>query len=129
MTNKMIDAKQMTICFHVDDCKLSHKSSSAMDKMTNWLRQECESVFEDRSGKTTASRGKTNKCLGMTSDCATAGQVKITMLDCIEETTAAFEKEAPGDTGTENSAAPESLFGVDEDCEKLKPHEAERFHH
>jgi hypothetical protein len=40
--NKMIEGKQMTICFHVDDCKLSHRKSKVMDKMFEWLRQEYE---------------------------------------------------------------------------------------
>ena len=47
----MINGKQMTICFHVDDCKLSHKSSSKVTKMVEILRSEYESIFEDGSGK------------------------------------------------------------------------------
>jgi hypothetical protein len=47
ITNKMIEGQQMTICFHVDDCKLSHRKSKVMDKMIEWLRQEYESIFED----------------------------------------------------------------------------------
>ena len=58
VANKMIDGKQMTICFHVDDCKLSHRKSRVMDDMIQWLRQEYESIFEDGSGKMTVSRGK-----------------------------------------------------------------------
>ena len=50
--------------------------------------------------------------MSSTLDYATAGQVKVAMLDCIEETTAAFEKEAPGDAGTKESAAPDNLFKV-----------------
>jgi hypothetical protein len=45
VANKMVDGKQMTICFHVDDCKLSHVSVKAMDDMIAWLRQEYESIF------------------------------------------------------------------------------------
>jgi hypothetical protein len=48
----------MTICFHVDDCKLSHRTPKVMDKMITWLRQEYESIFEDGSGEMTVSRGK-----------------------------------------------------------------------
>jgi hypothetical protein len=55
VANKMIDGRQMTITFHVDDCKLSHKKPKTMDKMIDWLRQEYESVFEDGSGKMTVS--------------------------------------------------------------------------
>ena len=31
VANKMIKGKQMTICFHVNDCKLSHKDYKVMD--------------------------------------------------------------------------------------------------
>jgi hypothetical protein len=33
VANKMIEGKQMTICFHVDDCKLSHRKKKVMDTM------------------------------------------------------------------------------------------------
>jgi hypothetical protein len=42
VANKMIEGKQMTICFHVDDCKLSHRMPKVMDQMIEWLRQEYE---------------------------------------------------------------------------------------
>jgi hypothetical protein len=58
VANKQICGKQMTICFHVDDCKLSHESSKAIHKMIKWLRQEYKSIFEDGSGKMSVSRGK-----------------------------------------------------------------------
>ncbi len=38
--NKMIDGKQITICFHVDDCKLSHVLPKAIDKTIDWLRRD-----------------------------------------------------------------------------------------
>ena len=66
IANKMIEGKQMTICFHVDDCKLSHKMPHVMDQMIGWLRREYESIFEDGSGQMTVSRGKVHKYLGMT---------------------------------------------------------------
>ena len=37
MANKMIEGEQMTICFHVDDCKLSHHKSKVTDWMIEWL--------------------------------------------------------------------------------------------
>jgi hypothetical protein len=33
MANKIVDGMQMTICFHVDDYKLSHRSSRARNNM------------------------------------------------------------------------------------------------
>jgi hypothetical protein len=50
VANKTVDGMQMTICFHVDDCKLSHRSSRANNNMIDWLWQEYESIFEDGSG-------------------------------------------------------------------------------
>jgi hypothetical protein len=51
VANKTIEGTQMTICFHVDDCKLSHRKPKVMDGMIKYLRQEYESIFEDGSGE------------------------------------------------------------------------------
>ena len=45
VANKVIDVSQMTICFHVDYCKLSHRESKANDRMIKWLCQKYESIF------------------------------------------------------------------------------------
>ena len=64
VTNKMIDGKQMTILFHVeDDCKLSHCKRKVNDRMIEYLREEYENIFEDGSGKMTVSRDKVHTCL------------------------------------------------------------------
>ena len=83
ITNKIIEGKQMMICFHVDNCKLSHYSSKVVDCMVTWLHQEIKSIFEDGSGKMTMSRGKVHQYLGMTLDYSVHGQVKVTMFDYI----------------------------------------------
>jgi hypothetical protein len=33
VANKIIEGEHMTICFHVDDCKLSHSKKTVMDRM------------------------------------------------------------------------------------------------
>ena len=119
VANKIIDGTQMTICFHVDDNKLSHRKSKVVDEMVEWLRKEYESIFEDGSGKMTVSRGRIHKYLGMTLDYTVRGQVKITMIDYIDEILTAFDKADPKGGGTKKTAAPENLFKVNEDCEKL----------
>ena len=65
VANKMIDRQQMTIWYHVDDCKSSHHRRKVNDRMIKWLRQEYESILEDGLGKMTVSRGKVHKYLGM----------------------------------------------------------------
>ena len=37
--------KQQTICFHVENCKLSHQESEVNEKFINTLCDEYESVF------------------------------------------------------------------------------------
>jgi hypothetical protein len=128
VANKMIEGEQMTICFHVDDCKLSHRKRKVMDQMIQHLRQEYESIFEDGSGEMAVSRGKIHKYLGMTLDYTVRGQVKISMFDYVNEILTAFDKAEPKGAGTKSSAAPANLFTVDEDCEKLQPNKAVEFH-
>jgi hypothetical protein len=68
-----------------------------------------------------------HKYLCMTSDCSFLGQVKITMLDYVDEILAAFNKAEPKGGGTKTSTAPDSLFKVDEDHEKLVQAKAVEF--
>jgi hypothetical protein len=84
VANKTIECHQMTICFHVDDCKLSHRKKKVVDSMIEYLRQEYESIFEDGSGEMTVSRGNTHKYLGMTLDYTVRGQVNISMFDYVD---------------------------------------------
>ena len=55
----------------------------------------------------------------MTLDYTVRGQVQITMIDFLDEVLTAFDKAETKGGGTKTSAAPENLFKVDEDCEKL----------
>jgi hypothetical protein len=96
--------------------------------MIDWLWQEYESIFEDGSGQMTVSRGRVHKYLGMTVDYTICGRVNILMLDYVDEIINAFDKAEPKEGGTRSSAAPDDLFKVGEDCEKLPPDKAVEFH-
>jgi hypothetical protein len=128
VVNKMIGGDQMTICFHVDDFKLSHRKTKVMDSMIEYLRHEYESFFEDGSGAMTVSRGKIHTYLCMTLDYTVRGQVKITMFNYVDKILTAFEKAEPKGGGTKTSAAPGSILKVDQNCEKLKQDKAVEFH-
>jgi hypothetical protein len=123
-----IEGQQMTICFHVYDCKLSHRKKKVMDSMIDDPYQEYESIFEDRSGAMVVIRGKINTYLGMTLDYTVRGQVKISMFDYVNEIIAAFDKAEPKGGGTNTSAVPDSILKLDESCEKLKQDNAVEFH-
>jgi hypothetical protein len=124
VANKTIEGQQMNICFHVDDCKLSHRKKKVMDSMIEYLRQEYESISEDGSGAMMVSRGRIHKYLGMTLDYTVHGQVKISMFDYVSDIIAAFNKAESKGGGTKTSVAPDSLFKVDKSCEKLKQDKA-----
>jgi hypothetical protein len=112
----------------VDDCKVSHRKKKVMDSMIEYLYQEYESIFEDGSGTMTVSRGKKHKYLGIILDYAVHGQVKISMFDYVDDIISAFDKAEQQCGGTKTSAAPDSLFKVDEICDKLKQEKATEFH-
>jgi hypothetical protein len=128
VANKMIEGEQMTICFHVDDCKLSHGKPKVVDSMIEYLQQESESIFEDGSRAMAVSRGKIHKYLSMTLDYTVRGQVKITMFDYVVEILTAFDLAELKGGGNNTSAAPDSIFKVDESCEKFKQYKAVEFH-
>jgi hypothetical protein len=92
VANKIIEGKQMTICFHVDDCKLSHRKKKFMDTIIESLHEEYKSIFEDGTGSMTVSRDKIHKYLGMNLDYNFCGQVKVTIFDYVDEFRTAFDK-------------------------------------
>ena len=82
----------MTIVWHVDDLKVSHKDLKEVDKFIKFLKRE----YEDDMGKVKVTRGKIHKYLGMTLDYTVAGSVRIDMRDYVEKTLEAFPEEVTG---------------------------------
>ena len=50
VSNKLVDGKVLTICFHMDDCKISQRSIKVVNDTIVWLRDEYEVIFEDGMG-------------------------------------------------------------------------------
>jgi hypothetical protein len=130
VANKQVDGEQLTVCFHVDDCKISHLSPKVVSDTIDWLRSEYENVFEDGSGLMKVHRGKTHKYLGMLLDFSHVNQCRITMIDYVDKIVEAYDKASSElDDGftlvfkkgnrSKSSAAPDDLFVVDKDAEKL----------
>ena len=97
-------------------------------KTIEWLRQEYKSILEDGYGEMSVIRGKIHKYLGNNLAYTVSGTSRISMLDYIDEILTTFEKMYPCNSITKSSAAPDNLFNVDEDCEKLSPDKAKVFH-
>jgi hypothetical protein len=77
--------KQLTICFHVDDCKILHVNAKVIDYTIEWLRDEYESVYTDGTGKMKVVSGKVHTYLGMTLDFTTPKIVKVIMTEYVDE--------------------------------------------
>ena len=95
--------------------------------MSVWLQKTHERLFDDGSGAMKFKRGKIHKYLGMQLDFSVVGQVKITMLDYIQEMLEDFHKFDPNKT---ISCTPEAghIFKVRDDQPKLDEQKAQIFH-
>ena len=115
VANKMINGKQFTIVWHVDDLKMSHKDPKEVTKMIKWI--------ESKYGEIRAKRGKLHNYLGMVLDYQEKGTVKIIMETYINKM-----MEEHDITGTANTPAANHLFKVNPAATKLVPKKAAEFH-
>ena len=81
VANKIVDGKQITICFHSDDCKILHVATKVVDEAIKWLQTKYESIFKDGLGVMKVCRGKYHKYLGMALDYSNKGECCVTMCD------------------------------------------------
>jgi len=50
VANKMVEDKVLIICFHMDDCKISHESNPVVENTISWLKEDYKVLFEDGLG-------------------------------------------------------------------------------
>jgi hypothetical protein len=117
VANKMIDGKQCTIAWYVDDNKISHEDSEVVSHVIEKI--------EARFGKMTVTRGKDHVFLGMDISFHDDGTVTIKMEDYIKEALADFEDDI---TRTATTPAKKCLYEIDETSEPLTPAQQENFH-
>ena len=119
--NKIIDGKQLTVTWHVDDLKISHVLSTVVDSFIEDLEREF--------GKETPlskSRGKIHDYLGMTLDFSRLGEVMVKMVDYINMVLS----HAPDDMdGTTATPVANHLFKVASDPELLDGEQRDLFVH
>ena len=117
VANKMIDGKQCTIGFWVDDNKISHVDPKVV---TNIIK-----LIEKRFGKMVVTRAKEHTFLGMKIKFNGDKTVSIDMKEYCKEAIADF-------TGKLRSAsispAKKQLFTVDESSPKLTQEKSDLFH-
>jgi hypothetical protein len=77
VANRMIDGKQHTVTWHVDDLKSSHMDPRVNDKFHIW----CEKVYgSDALGHVKVVRGKIHDYLAMILDFSISGAMKLDMI-------------------------------------------------
>ena len=74
VANKMINGKQCTIGWHVDDLKISHIDSQVVDNILNKLYERY-----GKEAPMVTKRGKIHDYLGMMLDYNIDGKVQITI--------------------------------------------------
>eukprot|EP00804_Cyclotella_cryptica_P004278 CCRYP_013488-RB/>CCRYP_013488-RB protein AED:0.37 eAED:0.20 QI:0/-1/0/1/-1/0/1/0/257 len=125
VANKMVNGSQMTVVWHVDDLKVSHKDRKEITKLLVYLGQ----IY---GPGITVNRGRRHDYLGIDFDFSEDGVVRLSMTKHIEKI---FE-DFPEEIGKEcSSPASGHLFEVwdPEETKRLKkylPEELEQhFHH
>ena len=120
VANKVVDGKQMTVCWHVDDLKVSHCDPTQVTILGEWL--------STKYGVAVATHlGKVHNYLGMIFNFSAKGKVMITMVEYIKTILKNFPEEI---MATKTSPATDHLFTVrDPSLAKMLPEEqAMAFH-
>jgi hypothetical protein len=117
VANKMINGKQCTICWYVDDLKISHMERSVVDNMI--------SIIEARYGKMVVTHGNVHTYVGMDIKFTDDGEVKILMKQYIEESLEAFPEDC---SKKQKTPAAAHLFEVNPECPKLSEKDRRTLH-
>jgi hypothetical protein len=117
----MVNGKQFTITWHVDDLKLSHVDSNEVTIMIKWLK----SIYGQ---DIRVSRGKKHDYLGMDLDFSVPGEFSVTMVEYLKGVIQDFPEEI---TGRATSPAADHLFTIrsEKDSKPLEEKRAIAFRH
>ena len=117
IANSVIDGKQCTIAWYVDDTKVSHVDPKVVTSIINQL--------EDRFDKMTVTRGLEHMFLGMKIRYTGTGKAIITMKQYLEEALTECDMDIVREATT---PALKDLFDVDDKAPRLNKVEGEVFH-
>ena len=120
VANKMVNGKQLTVTWHVDDLKVSHVDQSVVLEFVEWVKK-----LYGQIGNVKDVHGDKHKYLGMTLDYSKKGSVMIDMRDYVDEMLREYPEEVNGKV---KSPATEKLFSVNDSSPKLEKKKAEAFH-
>jgi len=120
VANRIINGKQHTIRFHVDNLMSSHKDKKVNDEFLQWLNTKYGDL-----GKVTATRANIHDYLGMKFEYGNK-EVKINMIEYVTNMLKEFPLKFKKDDKAPNLATTD-MFKED-NSKKLNTHEKELFH-
>jgi Reverse transcriptase (RNA-dependent DNA polymerase) len=121
VANRIINGKQHTVTWHVDDLKSSHVDPKVNDEFLLWLNK----TYGDKEiAPVKATRGKLHDYLAMKLDYSEAGKLKLNMVEYVEN----MVKDFPEELSMSNYPWNENLFKVDPSAKKLLKEKSELFH-
>ena len=92
MANKVVCGIQCTICWYVDNTKISHEDSTVVD----WVIQQIEHNF----GKMTVKRGKKHTFVGVDIEFSNDQTVKLSVNNFVEECISVYGSEVKKSAAT-----------------------------
>ena len=121
VANKVINGKQCTIVWYIDDNKVSHVDKNVVTEVIELMKRHF--------GDLVVTRGKKHNFLGMDISITEDKNIEIGMKDQLNEAVASFEEiEGESVSETVNSSAKHHLRYVDDTCKKLNGTKKEVFH-
>ena len=117
VANKVINGKQCTITWYVDDKKISHVDENVVTEMLK--------ILKGHLGELTITRGKKYSFLGMTIEYNDNKTVSIDMKEQLQEAINMFPGHIPAEVVL---PAAKHLFEVDEKAEQLDLAKSKVFH-
>lgn len=120
--NKMVNGKQLTIIFHIDDLMMSHKNPNILTLYIRKLEKEYA-----RRDPLTVMRGKVHEYLGMTVDFRVKLQVTFTQYDYLKKLFNGLPEDMKSGA-LKHTAAPEYLFKTTDETCLLNEAKKEEFH-
>ena len=122
IANRVVNNKQHTITWHVDNLKSSHVDPKVNDKFLSWLKTKYAS---NKIGEIKAIRGQKHNYLAMTLDFTIPGVLQVDMTQYVSKMINKFPERLSGNTKCPWS---KNLFRVDETSPKLSQEKAKIFH-
>ena len=121
VANKMVNGKQLTITWHVDDLKASHVHENVLDQFVEWLKTK----YGLDVNKLKVHKGKIHDYLARNLDYTMKGQVRIDMIKYVKDMIKDFPKHI---SKAHPTPASEKLFSIHQSPE-LDDKRKDSFHH